>query len=644
MTTTAAAAGSGFYHEHKYPGGDPEVMQRATEFITKILEEKEKLGEENFRQPSPQPQLVGDIQIPGKDPTKSTNLFFGDGTAKRQRATPTGASTRRKGGRLGRSRRPKSSKKAAAAVIPPVASGREFPNKAAMGENRGSLLTMDGQQQQLLQQQQDNCNQPGDIAIATRCGFLFPPGGTDEGLDEQVKGDQEASKICEDDTGCCAAGDVDRNGMINEEVKSMLELTPLAFDVFCSLRPTLLKDNSMKQSQRDPATAVAKGEGVLKNKRGEGQNASREGCPRRTSRGRERPVSASAAHSRKGIGDRTVACTWTSVFGAVCAGAERGHARAEVLKAARREASRSKQAQRRATCGAGAAAGDATAAAASGSPPNLKLVSECDTTAFGTTALALTEDREAFGRAKYGAVDAIDKEISFNVSIGKSTSKEGSNPDNDATSGENSELNVPVLETKLEGVHSGQQLTAEEDGLVCNNINAPRMCDVKAMKSCESFPGDERHARLSGGTDTDRPMQHFRSTMTTSPLVRHPFGGGTTLIGVNAPRSLQLCPGDSGLSGLGSNISRHCFSSARQRHRRAGQPPRRSSPRRPSTASGALRSGRTTTGINGSRESWMGGRFDVGVRPETAGSFFSTGCSRQGKLGDATWVNESDSR
>lgn len=647
-TTTAAAAGSGFFHEHKNLGGDPEVMQRATAFVTKILQTRGKEGGKENGQPSHQPQLEHNTQGSSKTPYMKTSNIFTNCTARSQRLKPTGAATRCKDRRLGRGRRRrhKSSKKSAAVAIGTVAGGREVSKGAAVGGESGTaLLALSEQQQRHLQQQQEQRSERGDTTVRStpRCAFPFPPSGTDNSLDELIGDDGDSSKVGEADTARLAADGVDNDGVMKPKSKSSLGLTPLAFDVFCSLRPTLLKDTSTKHCRQDPNTATAtKVVGLPNSTRGKGQNARGEKCRRRTPRGQERPVSASAVPPLRELADHTAACTWTSVFGALCAGAERGRARAEVLQAARRASSRSKQRQRRAPAVAAAPAPAAAAAISIFSSPRMNVVRDCGTTAFGTNVVRIREDDgKTVCREKY---DAIDSDV------------------NAATSGRNlcPELRVELLgdedacpphslETRSEGAPIGQQLTAEVDDLLCDSVNAPRMLDVMGTESCEQPPGDGCQAPLAEGTDADPPMQHEGCAMAAFPLFRHPFGGGTTLIGVNAPRSLQVCPGDNGFSGLGSKVSRHCFSFSRRRHSREGKLPRRASPRRPSTASGALSSGRTTSGTDGCGESEMGAGPGVatafGMRPETAESFFSAECaSRHGIRGDAPWTNESDNR
>lgn len=647
VATIAAAAGSGFYHELKNLGGDPEVMQRATDFVTKILQTKGEGGKDND-QPSHQLQLEHDTQELSKAQyVKSTNLFAKCIT-RSQRLKPTGATTRCKDRRLRRGRRRnKSSKNAAAGAVETVASGRGVSKRAKdRGENETALLNLsERQQRHLQQQQQEKCSQPGDTAVcsASRCAFPFPPGGTDRGLDKQVVDDGETSKVSESNTERLAANGVAADDVTKPKESSSLGLTPLAFDVFCSLRPTLLKDNSTKQGRQNPPTATAaKVIGMPNSARGERQIAARERCRRLTPRGQSRPFSAAAAPSLRDLAaDSTAACTWTSVFGAVCAGAERGRARAEVLKAARRASSRSNQRQRRAA--APAAIATTVADASKSSSPRMNLVSDCGTTAFGVDAVGFTEDgRKTVDREKYDAVD----------------------PDmNDNSGGKPSvELSVEILgdvicplqalETKSESASLGQQLKAEkDDDLNCNSISDLRMFDVVGAESCAPLPSDGCHNRLPEETDAGHPMKHEGSAMAASPLFRHPFGGGTTLIGVNAPRSLQLCPGDNGFNGLGSNISRHCFYFSRRQRGRDGRLTRQSSPRRPSTASAALWSGRTTSGTTngcGEREVGAGPGMAAAlqVRPETAGSFFSVECSpsKQGMLGDAPWTNQSENR
>lgn len=532
----AAPTGSYFYHEHQDLGTDPQVMQRATEFVSKIL----KAGRNDEGQ---QTETLSTSQGQGAQRLQSTeasttgSCIPGSGTPQKNGPKPLGA-MERSDARPVRGRRRKRAKIVSKAVIKTTTSGGTTSTQAESQTSRGH-------QRQPQQQRNTHTHGTATHSSPSTCEFPFPPGGAGQDLREkEVSNDKRNSHVMEPPRNIGEAGlvlgpasDGHSANPTQKETNSPCLVTPLAFDVFCSLRPTFFKDSRSKQ---DPTPGTTLGGTGPPSSTRDGVETKKRDCP------------GPAAFPVVGFRDGTVASTWTSVFGAVCAGAERGRARAEVLKVARREALRRK---RRRRC----AAAPAAAAAA---VPRLQLA--CDMPTYGTSAAT-----------------------------------------------------PPVGTTNDHAVNTSE---GEKDMLATSITHSP---DMGAANSV-----------THGDNDALWPESHQgdAAQTETSPLFRHPFGGGTTRISVNAPRSLQVCPGDRGFRGVPTKTSRRCVSSPRRRRGREGQSSplhrsfRHSPPRRPATAGGAPRGSVPSFGAeaSGSQGDCAGGiRRDV--RPETAGSFFSEG-------------------
>lgn len=580
--------GSDFYHEHEDLGTDSEVMQRATEFISKILEAGRNVeGQDIGKLPTSQSQAPDHLLQAPRASTAET-CARSSGTA--QMNGPKQLETiEHSEARPVRGRRRKRAEKASKILTKTTTGGGATSTQA--GTQVSTLVASTAEtdvapqtsSEHRQQPQQENHSNGTLIHMSlSACEFPFPPGGTGQDLpdgrsmrggENEAFGDEtkrphvgpRPENIREEGLDRPPASDGRRMKPTTKKEAGPSLMTPLAFDVFCSLRPTLLKDSRSKQegSRPTPTTAL----------RGtEMPNSARAGEPKKSGCPGAAPAAFHVGESR----DRTVASTWTSVFGAVCAGAERGRARAEVLKAARRGALRQK---RRKRC---------AAAAAAAAVPRLQQAARdlpADGNSAATPSVGATNDR------------------AVNVGAG------------------------------------------EKEGLLATSITL----EMSAADSITHGNGDstgEAMLPLEGQGDA--------AQLETSPLFRHPLGGGTTRISVNAPRSLQVCPGDRGFSGVPTTTSRHCFSSPRRRRSREeqGAPPHRffrpSPPRRPATASGGLPCKMPLSGgteANGrsqtSRKGFAGG-LSRDVRPETAWSFFSAGTSK-GESG-TRWPSGSEKR
>ncbi|CAN0105481.1 unnamed protein product, partial [Ectocarpus fasciculatus] len=180
--------------------------------------------------------------------------------------------------------------------------------------------------------------------------------------------------------------------------------------------------------------------------------------------------------------------------------------------------------------------------------------------------------------------------------------------------------------------------------LLCDISDARQTPAAGDMETEESSEGCRNHTAdgTSARAQTNTLTQHSEGTTATSPLFRRPFGGGATLIGVNMPRSIQVCPGERGFSGAKLKTSRSCFSSAQPRLRGEGRSCASlsgwSPSRRPSTA--GCDTGLSLASIGaGNRDNDDGSKAlaggGVGRRPDTARSFFSR---KEGKK----WYLESE--
>lgn len=595
-TPATQLQGSDFYYEHQDLETDSEVMQRATDFISKIL----KPGKAEERQqdgtlPTSQSHPAHTLQAPKASITGVCRP--GGLTAKTNGPTQL-ETTERSDTRSVRRPRRKCAEKVSMVSTKATADGGSmstvpttYREPAVVPPTTLAANTADNDSGQQQPPQRES-HKPGATTdnSACNCEFPFPPGGAGQDLhdgsparggNEEIEADNSHASDApanissqEAAVGCSVSGA--HNAKQRKKQASHALVTPLTFDIFCSMRPAFFKDARSTQERPDP-TIASGGARSSSTPRGGDTRSKRQQHRTNTPLNAKNNLVAASTYPVGDLKDRTAACTWTSVFGAVCAGAERGRARAEVLKAARREALRRK---RRRRCAATAA----TVATAAPAVPSLKLA--CDVVAYGTSpgtrSVHETNDR--------------------------------------AVNNTEGQKGLPATKNS----HSSEKAaeTSVTDG---------------GITSQDCF--------LEGQGGAVKPE--------SSPLFRHPFGGGTTRIGVNAPRTLQVCPGERGFRGVPTKTSRHCFSSARRQRSREGQcpsPPRllRPSPRRrPAAASGAACSSEVVFGAeasSGSRTDQEGfaGGVGRGVRPETACGFFSKGAPT-GKSG-ARWPSGSDKK
>lgn len=627
----AAATGSHFYHEH-HVGIDSEVMQRATEFISKIAKARKTEEGQNIggRQTSHCESAQPD-QVPEASTTQ--NCLPGGGTAelngvtKRNNARPVRRRRRRRTDTL--STVPVTATKATSGgetSVPPIPI---FAASAA--ENILGAQTSSGRQQQQQQRKRHETEAP----IRGSATVPFPPSGGDQtphdgfpvnGVNEGASDASHAPLVGSprnigEDGLARALGSDSHNAKPKEKGASHSVVTPLAFDVFCSLRPTFFKDTRPPRERPDPTTSPG-GAGL--------PNSARNGDVRgnhqsdRKSLNERRNFEASTTLAVGDFRDRRVASTWTSVFGAVCEGAERGRARAEVLKAARREALGRKRSRKRA----------ASAAA----------IGHCEP-ARDAPAHGKILTPPSAGDPNGGEVNTI----GGSKNPPAATTPPETSAEKNITDGSNAgetlfpESRGHAVEPLLWPASAGRftEMEQQPNGRRARPFHG---ADALHIEGREESPRDGYH-----GTRADQPLQHSESAVApTSPLFRHPYGGGTTRIGVNAPRSLQVCPGDRGFSGVAIMTSRHSSSPHRWRSG-GGQfvPSSRSSRRRPATASGGacsilLPSDAEADGASQTDGRGFPGEMERSARPETAWSFFSRGAS-EAKRG-ARWPIGSEKR
>lgn len=644
-----STGGSDFYHEHQNLGTDSEVMQRATEFVSKILKARRNEEGQQTGTLLPTPQCQPSTHpVQASEPSTTGTCFRGSGNAKTNGSKPFRTTKKRSDVRPVQSRRRKRAEKVSVASTTATTSAETTSTRATRGEiavtfaaNTAEIdvgyQTSSGRQQQPQQRKGHN---PEDTThgAAGVCEFPFSPGGTGQYLhdrspvrvvNEMVGDDQNPAhvgaprNVCEDVLVRCPASD-GHSAKPTKKKKNNYLMTPLAFDVFCSMRPAFFKETPRSNQERLDPTFAPGGRGLPNSARGgDGQ---RDHQPHRESLDGKRDLSASTAFPAGDSRDRTACSTWTSVFGAVCAGAERGRARAEVLKAARREASRQKRRRRCASASAAAV-------------PRLQLT--CDTPASTPSA----------GATNGCAENTTDEEYVLLATT--RSGAENSTTDGDSTGetlfpeGQDDAVQ-PLLSPAPVGLGADQQPEA-------NSESPPSGMKAFAEGGLQ-FPEGGYRGCLSNYTSAEAVPHSKSGVAETSPLFRHPSGGGTTRIGVNAPRSLQLCPGDRGFSGMATKTSRRCFSSPRRRRSRGEQCAprhrlsRRSPSRRPATASGSAcsRALSFSAEAEGGRdrkpdqEDFAGGTGRGAMRPETAWSFFSKGGSKE-KIG-ARWPGGSETK
>ncbi|CAM9968589.1 unnamed protein product [Ectocarpus sp. 6 AP-2014] len=614
-----AAADTGFWHEHDYLGTDSATMQSVTEFVTNILGTRAK--EERNNDPlSPQSKAgphtpASPVPAPCTENGKIDNgATRNDSDSKRNRpgwrqgstdyqtAKPSTVTPRN---RKGSSPPKKSSTRAR------KKSGVHTRRRKKIGQSESTALV-------------PNINSP-----------KFLSGPTEPNLDGDVVGDTERSdgsfkdrsaqpaRVCERVTEDYEASSGNKEDVSTTEKRSpSLPMTPLTFDLFCSMRPTLRNKSRGPQNR----SASAKGTG-LPNSAHEGNSSqrSRPACQRGPPLG-DNNFSYSAS-STLPVGDRGKGCTWTSVFGAVCAGAERGRARAEVLKAARRESFRLRQRRKRAA--------SPFAQRVPGAPASAPTVgAHKDTAEFLGNAMDEKNDEKA---SEVPSVSHTTEEVKADAGkdvAGDETPRGGSCEETNRNAADPLRLLNPMARGIV--VDDGHE--PKEIRLLCDISDARQMPAAGAMENGELSEGcRERTADdTSARAHTKILTQHSAGTVATSPLFRRPFGGGATLIGVNMPRSIQVCPGERGCSGATLATSRSFFYSAQRRLGGEGRSCTSlsgwSSPRRPTTAgciaspSVASSGGAGNGDIDDGRQALAGG---VGRRPDTARSFFSS--RKQGK-------------
>ena len=633
--TASTDAGLGFYHEHENLGADPEVMRRATEYVSKILnaDKKEGCGQETTSSPQPRPPPNSGSLLPGDArPEQNTSSATPKNSEKYHKARLPGRGQRRK--------RPHTVA-AVTAATGGYAAHLTSRTKRAPPKRTTASGAENGVDHSTPDKQHHQSDEPHSTthAPASSCDFPFPSGGSGQDVNDSslAAGIEEDNRNASSEntrkvngvggTARCEVDDDSRNDRENHGPCSS-RMTPMAFDVFCSMRPTLSKDTGRAKQSR-PASNARGGAGMSGKERSDSNG---EGM------GHQRWSSSALRYGE--LEERTAASAWTSVFGAVCAGAERGRVRAEVLKAARREVSRLKRKRKcsaaatpGAGAGAGAGAGSGGAAASAPSaqhePTSNKLAH-----ANSTEGDRPWDEVRSADAAKACALDMVDNQQQLDSENGFADANALCGQSDDGIQGDNKHHHA---EDPIE------RITADAD-------NTERSLDAVYRESHKLSPSGR--PRMPESTSADNPPRQPRVGWSTSPpLFRHPFGGGTTCIAVNAPRSLQVCPGDYGFCGVGSRASRRLFNppetqssvhghrlaSSRRSRRRS---PDRSPTRRPSTASGTACRGTLVTGNEaggGGRENYranVGGGLERGERPETAWSFFSKEKSK-GKRGGA---------
>ncbi|CAM9189601.1 unnamed protein product, partial [Scytosiphon promiscuus] len=644
-----AAAGSDYWHECKPLEVNPAVMRRAEEFVARILRAKREGQLPKAQQPNgpptSQPEAARRAHQGFEHPQTGSNAGplhdtkTGRGIVKSNRVCHAGRGQRLRG-----------RQNIAAST---TSAGTRVTNKSipTRTSRRLATKTKPVNTRKLKSRRQLEAR---SIVSADSSKFPFPPSGSNRGIGNASAEDVtcfahfQPSPAAEDVAGGDGGGN--NGSSLEQEDHRLVVMTPLSLDVFCSMRPTLstqISNNQRRQKTTGTSEVVDLSAAVQENNQRKGsrpnRKAGRRHCERDESH-ENQPLSVWGGPSVGDITSRRPPRAWASIFGAVCAGAERGRARAEVLEAARRESLRQSKRRRSA---AGGSAADSRA----------KLGHPRDTPAFPETVVrhastAVTPVSSAMGAADPCCSLPTDEAVTACVEgpVAEKPTARGEGSCEKVRGDAEGEGTRPS--TLQEPRKSGVQWTHEAD-----IADSSQACDVDKGSS----PSHDVSVEVRGAFTRDtcnpstpqnspaRPIagdhvRHPPCTAGTTPLFRHPFGGGTTRVSVNAPRSLQVCPGERGFDGSNaSKTSRHCFSLPRKGHVVQGQQPsatglRRPVARRPSTAgSDACAAIVATCGTGGGvgDGEHLGGldkKGGAGPRPETAGSFFSRSDSGRSKL------------
>lgn len=581
-----------FWHKHDNLGPDPAVMQRAEDFVAEILRTNNGKPVGNCQQ----------LQFVERPPPASFNLNERASSCKpRQqgaRENKKGKTFRREGSVRVHDRRH-------------AQRYRKARSKAAAGKSvvgKKSLVVA-------TRVETDDKSTPreADVAIASAQAlddeFPFPSNGDSRG--DKKGTDRASSDLLKSEGGRrrCTAGnpgslDSDAIGGTTacpptkeEESESsrMVEgrsrvVTPLALDIFCALRPTL--DHKHPRSNRPKACVSTKG------------GSQRSG---HNSRNTSLPVPPSA-RSREG---HKVTASWMSVFGAICAGAARGRARAEVLTAARKKSSRIRRAAAQSVC--------------IGVPTQIEtdVATEAKLGERSSPPASTLSGVSNVGGVIYGGSQSEVYESAAR-SPNQSATWEAS------TDGE-VEADVAIACDSATGVVVGDGRISirivDDEGAVSASVNHRRQArnnpdggaDTDGITLETSVDSRDRH-QASSVQDSFSLSPAITVTATSpptesriSPIFRYPCGLSSTRVTVSAPRSLQVSPGGRGLSGVNTSA----YSPVR-RHREQRGSCRRPPIERPWTAGADWhRHGEESTGTCAGSRAGM-----AEMRPKTAGRFF----------------------
>ncbi|CAM9244107.1 unnamed protein product, partial [Ectocarpus sp. 13 AM-2016] len=617
-----AAADTGFWHEHDYLGTDSATMQSATEFVTKILGARAKEERDNDQlssQSNTGPRLPA-FSVPAPC-TENENIDNGamriDSVANSKRNRP------------GWCQGSTDHQKAQASSVTSRSGNRSSPPKKAStrATKKGGVHP---RRRKTIGQSEST------VLVPSINSPKFLSGPTEPDLDGDVVDDTgkrdgsckdqhvQSARVCERVTEDYEARNGNKEDVSTTEKRSTsLPMTPLAFDLFCSMRPTLRNKRCTPQNR----SASSKATGLPNSTQdGNSSQRSRPACQRGPPLG-DNNLSCSVQTALP-VGDRGKECTWTSVFGAVFAGAERGRARAEVLRAARRESFRRRRRRKRAA--------SPFAQLVPGVPASAPRVGEQrDTAEFLGDAMDEKSNEKA---SRVPSVSHTTEEVK--AEAGKDVAGDEA-PRGGLCEEKNRDAADPLrlLDPTARGTVADDRRESKENRLLCDISDARQIPAAGAMEAGESSEGcrEQTADDTSARAHTRILTQHSEGTVATSPLFRRPFGGGATHIGVNMPRSIQVCPGERGFSGVTLAIARSFFCSARRRlggdGRSCTSPSGWPSPRHPSTAGciaspSVASSGGAGNGDNVDRNKALAGR-GVGQRPDTARSFFSS--RKQGK-------------
>lgn len=575
---TCSNTGS-FWHKHDNLGSDPTVMQRAEEFVAEILRA-------NNEKPVRKCQQLQLVERPAAAVPLNLNL------------RPSNCQPRKQGAR--QNKRAKNSRRESSIRLHDRWNAQRHRNKARRRAGTGKAGGRKHNLVRATQVEADGKSTPIEANIAVPSANAtdgdFPCPSIGDSRNDNIGTDcasrdvliREQGRRCYTvgkpgslDSDAIGGGTTDFFSHRKEENiepsrmvrgKSCM-VTPLALDIFCAMRPTL----------KHPMSARTKGSlstGYYRHSRGNRPKACVSTTDKsqhsgRNSRNTSPIIPPSSALSRD---DHKVAAPWTSVFGAVCAGAARGRVLAEVLKTARREASRRRRSASLSVCVRAPTLAEANSVTAEATPgartsPPASAQPKAANTANEDNGGGQREDNDSVSHSPTHSA-TLEALAIGELPAGTTTMYDGAT----GVAGSYYSVAKPIFGEEIPsggGEHRGQNrkepngAAGSDEIILETNVVTGGHCQAS---SAHSF----RLSTAVACTATSPPIENQQEI---SPIFRNPCGRGSTRVTVSAPRSLQVSPGGRGFSGIETSA----YSPVR-RHREQRSSSRRRTVQRPWTA------------------------------------------------------------